>query len=256
MIHHRTTAPTSDAAASRERPLGAFDSIRFHSIPFDSVRSVRVGRRARPRPRPRRRGPLTRVDPQPSRLDARCQRTHAHTTSRAPFSHRHRRRAFPAARSARAFAPAPRRPKPSSHLISSHPHDHRIRRRVRRARRRPRVRFVDARTRDTGRRRRGRRGSTRTTRPTRSRRHRIDHGRAHARERDRRCGARAAARGVGADGADDGDDSRVSSGSTLARSAPGERVAAGDRRRARVGRDDGVFSGTDAIDEEGDARVR
>ena len=49
-------------------------------------------------------------------------------------------------------------------------------------------------------------------------------------------GARAAARGVGADGADDGDDSRVSSGSTLARSAPGERVAAGDRRRARVGR--------------------
>lgn len=39
MIHHRTTAPTSDAAASRERPLGAFDSIRFRSIPFDPFES-------------------------------------------------------------------------------------------------------------------------------------------------------------------------------------------------------------------------
>lgn len=163
MIHHRTTAPTSDAAASRERPLGAFDSIRFRSIPFDSVRSVRVGRRARPRPRPRRRGPLTRVDPQPSRLDARCQRTHAHTTSRAPFSHRHRRRAFPAARSARA--PRPRRDALNPHLIPTTTafdaaFDARGGDRAYTSRELSRL---DARTRDTGRRRRRRRGSTTTT---------------------------------------------------------------------------------------------
>ena len=94
MRHHRTKASTSDFTRSRARPRDAFDSVRFRSIPFDPFESIRSDRRARPRRR--RRGPLTRYDPPPSRLDAPCQRIHAHTNAPAPFSRRHRRRARPA----------------------------------------------------------------------------------------------------------------------------------------------------------------
>ena len=109
MRHHRTTASTSDFTRSRARPRDAFDSVRFRSIPFDPFESIRSDRRARPRPR--RRGPLTRYDPPPSRLDAPCQRIHAHTNAPAPFSRRHRRRARPAARSPRVPAFARARPR-------------------------------------------------------------------------------------------------------------------------------------------------
>ena len=174
MRHHRTKASTSDFTRSRARPRDAFDSVRFRSIPFDPFESIRSDRRARPRRR--RRGPLTRYDPPPSRLDAPCQRIHAHTNAPAPFSRRHRRRARPAARSPRVPASAPRRalnphliPITTARVRASTPHSTRAKATARTPRANARASTLERETPvdDAGRRRRDRDGiSSKMSAPT------------------------------------------------------------------------------------------